>query len=378
MNSEMNPFGKAYETFSLAPSGSKFQPPPPTKTLLDLGDTPPGKGVPIRPFYIVCDTSVPNVDNGRIETINKSLPEIHDVIASYPALSNLLYISVITFSEVPKMLIPLSHSFDIQDMPEVAVESSAFYKRIFAFLKIVIKEDRVRLKENANEVLSPLIAFITDGQPSDDDWSKELLALENNSKMHPSLSGMQPFIHYFGVEQSCEEILEKGRLVKDSSGFGFNINLVKNENLSEAILSFLRVFTGPFIHTGPSIQTPPKEHREIQETVEATRPAVIGDWYGGSPGSTKTLEKEVRTEELIEGLRVAIETLGKKKTGRRFRRKKKKSLESKNPPILNCSFCGKTQRQVKKLIAGPGVYICDECIDLCVEIIEEEKEKSRE
>ena len=40
--------------------------------------------------------------------------------------------------------------------------------------------------------------------------------------------------------------------------------------------------------------------------------------------------------------------------------------------LLKCSFCGKTQRQVKKLIAGPGVYICDECIDLCNEIIEEE------
>jgi ATP-dependent Clp protease ATP-binding subunit ClpX len=39
---------------------------------------------------------------------------------------------------------------------------------------------------------------------------------------------------------------------------------------------------------------------------------------------------------------------------------------------LLCSFCGKTQRQVKKLIAGPGVYICDECIDLCNEIIDEE------
>lgn len=39
---------------------------------------------------------------------------------------------------------------------------------------------------------------------------------------------------------------------------------------------------------------------------------------------------------------------------------------------LKCSFCGKNQRQVKKLIAGPGVYICDECIDLCNDIIEEE------
>src|SRR5881409_1313461 len=40
--------------------------------------------------------------------------------------------------------------------------------------------------------------------------------------------------------------------------------------------------------------------------------------------------------------------------------------------LLKCAFCGKSQKQVKKLIAGPGVYICDECIDLCNEIIEEE------
>jgi len=43
-----------------------------------------------------------------------------------------------------------------------------------------------------------------------------------------------------------------------------------------------------------------------------------------------------------------------------------------NNDQLLCSFCGKSQRQVKKLIAGPGVYICDECIDLCNEIIDEE------
>ncbi len=42
---------------------------------------------------------------------------------------------------------------------------------------------------------------------------------------------------------------------------------------------------------------------------------------------------------------------------------------------LKCSFCGKSQKEVKKLIAGPGVYICDECIDLCTDIIVEEKEK---
>lgn len=44
--------------------------------------------------------------------------------------------------------------------------------------------------------------------------------------------------------------------------------------------------------------------------------------------------------------------------------------------LLKCSFCGKTQKQVKKLIAGPGVYICDECIELCNEIIEDELSES--
>ena len=46
--------------------------------------------------------------------------------------------------------------------------------------------------------------------------------------------------------------------------------------------------------------------------------------------------------------------------------------------LLKCSFCGKSQKQVKKLIAGPGVYICDECIELCNEIIEEELSEAAE
>jgi len=50
-------------------------------------------------------------------------------------------------------------------------------------------------------------------------------------------------------------------------------------------------------------------------------------------------------------------------------------MSTKDSGTLRCSFCGKGQKEVKKLIAGPGVYICDECIDLCMDIIDEEKEK---
>jgi hypothetical protein len=49
------------------------------------------------------------------------------------------------------------------------------------------------------------------------------------------------------------------------------------------------------------------------------------------------------------------------------------SSDSAPPEVLFCSFCGKSQHDVKKLIAGPGVYICDECVELCTEIIEGEE-----
>ena len=48
---------------------------------------------------------------------------------------------------------------------------------------------------------------------------------------------------------------------------------------------------------------------------------------------------------------------------------------SKDSGVLRCSFCGKTQDEVRKLIAGPTVYICNECVELCTDIIEEEWER---
>jgi len=43
-----------------------------------------------------------------------------------------------------------------------------------------------------------------------------------------------------------------------------------------------------------------------------------------------------------------------------------------DPEPLRCSFCGKTEDQIRKLVFGPGVYICNECVSLCVEIIKDE------
>ena len=53
-----------------------------------------------------------------------------------------------------------------------------------------------------------------------------------------------------------------------------------------------------------------------------------------------------------------------------------RSKGSENDKLLYCSFCGKSQHEVRKLIAGPSVFICDECVELCNDIIQEEIEES--
>ena len=58
----------------------------------------------------------------------------------------------------------------------------------------------------------------------------------------------------------------------------------------------------------------------------------------------------------------------------RFRRRAASARKS--TATLTCSFCGKYQRKVNKLIAGPGVYICNECVDRCVEIIAQERPRA--
>ena len=51
-------------------------------------------------------------------------------------------------------------------------------------------------------------------------------------------------------------------------------------------------------------------------------------------------------------------------------------MSTNNKNILYCSFCGKSQHEVRKLIAGPTVFICDECVELCMDIIKEESKDS--
>jgi hypothetical protein len=119
---------------------------------------------------------------------------------------------------------------------------------------------------------------------------------------------------------------------------------------------------------------PPPESAEAREAVR--RAAAIAQQAGRGEVGTEhllaalALDPGSRARRVLSHLGVSMAAVrkgldGYVGPGKRRRRKRGKA-------DLACSFCGKSQKQVKKLIAGPGVYICNECIDLCNEIVAEE------
>ena len=118
---------------------------------------------------------------------------------------------------------------------------------------------------------------------------------------------------------------------------------------------------------------PPQESAEAREALR--RAAKLAQATGVDQVGTEhllavlALDPGSRARRVLSHLGVSIAAIkkgldGYVGPGKRRRRKRGKA-------DLACSFCGKSQEQVKKLVAGPGVYICDECIDLCNEILAE-------
>lgn len=77
-------------------------------------------------------------------------------------------------------------------------------------------------------------------------------------------------------------------------------------------------------------------------------------------------------QEQLARAQEALTVAQSKVVGIRQRMSGKNPQSSNGGEVLYCSFCGKTQREVQKLIAGPGVYVCDECVELCNEILRDE------
>jgi hypothetical protein len=156
-----------------------------------------------------------------------------------------------------------------------------------------------------------------------------------------------------------------------------------HEGVAAAVLEELGVRAGavraaaqelfPAGEGGRPSERPPQESAEAGEAIR--RAAAMAQQAGRGEVGTEHLlaalavDPGSRARRVLNRLDVSIAAVKRGLNcyigpGKQRRRKRGKAY-------LACSFCGKSQKQVKKLVAGPGVYICDECIDLCNEIVAE-------
>jgi ATP-dependent Clp protease ATP-binding subunit ClpA len=133
------------------------------------------------------------------------------------------------------------------------------------------------------------------------------------------------------------------------------------------------LFPGGGEERGRPGERPPQESAEARAAIRLA--AAIAQQAGRGEVGTEhllaalVLDPGSRARRVLSRLGVNIAAVKKGLdcyVGPRKQRRRKRGKAD-----LACSFCGKSQKQVKKLIAGPGVYICDECIDLCNEIVAE-------
>ena len=150
----------------------------------------PQEGEKVWPFYIVCDESGSMEGIGGIDAINSAIPELHWTIASDPLVYDKCRIGLISFSDSAEELLPLSRATDIPAIPGVQAKGVGNYGEAFTLLRFVIDRDIDALKSQGYRVIRPLVFFITDGEPTDDQsWEPTYRSLidKNSNRRAPNV-----------------------------------------------------------------------------------------------------------------------------------------------------------------------------------------------
>ena len=189
----------------------------------------PPTGEKVLPFYIVCDESASMYDNGGIDAINQSLPELHATISADPLVNDKTRIALIAFSSTAEVLVPLAAAADIGEMPGVDADGATDYGSAFQLLKDVIDEDVAALRNTGYQVLRPTVFFISDGEPTVLGWETSHTELTDKS-----LNPWAANIVAFGVDCANPDTIKKVATVRGGA-FESTKGTAPGEALTEII-----------------------------------------------------------------------------------------------------------------------------------------------
>src|SRR4051812_29114628 len=123
----------------------------------------------ILPFYLVCDESG-SMHNEIIKMNEELIPDLHQAIGTDPVVADKTRFAIIGFAEDARVLLPLCDLSLQTDMPGFVSRGTTNYGDAFKLLRAEIEKDVTALKADGNLVYRPAVFFISDGQPSQDDW----------------------------------------------------------------------------------------------------------------------------------------------------------------------------------------------------------------
>jgi uncharacterized protein YegL len=158
------------------------------------------EGQQVMLFYIICDESGSMGDNGGIDQINSSLPELHSTLVSDPLVVDKSRLSIIAFSDIADVILPMQKVTDIQAMPGVRATGATNYGEAFALLRVSIQIDVDTLKSQGYRVLRPCVFFMSDGEATDN-WEPAYRDLMNHQ--------YRPNIICWGVDGADPNSLSK-------------------------------------------------------------------------------------------------------------------------------------------------------------------------
>ncbi len=131
----------------------------------------------ILPFYMVCDESG-SMSGPGVDAINSALPDLHHEISTNPSVADKTRFALIGFSTQASVLQPLADLSELTHLPSLSAGGVTSFGAAFRLLRDTIEKDVDTLKAEGHDVYRPVVFFLSDGIPTDDDWRSALKELE--------------------------------------------------------------------------------------------------------------------------------------------------------------------------------------------------------
>ncbi|MEU7866499.1 VWA domain-containing protein [Dactylosporangium sp. NPDC049140] len=157
-------------------------------------------------FYVVVDVSQSMQFSGAIEEVNKILPQVADAIDGSPMLGDLVRFGAMDFADDARVLLRLGDLRDVQTaLPTFTTRGRTSYAAAFRLLRQEIERDLAQLRSDNLRVYRPAVFFITDGEPTDEEFEVQAAFDELTDPSFPARPNILPF----GVGTATKEALDR-------------------------------------------------------------------------------------------------------------------------------------------------------------------------